>query len=243
MNTCQSWHLEDILSCPTTMGHALIQRFEIIAVASASSIGEELALSKGLVKVKSRNVSGANSRVAFLRADIWNDIDSIFSVLARRRRDLFWQKLRRMLLSKFKICFFGFRLSECPSVMSGIEFVQGSVVRNSGDVVVVSIKAKEGGKSRTGIPSSNQRVIVELQASLIIVMMFWLCGFRWFVYNLILVLDTTWRKTSFTSPPFFLPISVVISTCGNNARSASSPHFCRHWTSLTKLLPLPLHPP
>ena len=87
--------------------------------------------------------------------------------------------------------------------MSGIEFVQGSVVRNSGDVFVVSIKAKEGGKSRTGIPSSNQRVIVELQASLIIVMMFWLCGFRWFVYNLILVLDTTWRKTSFTSPPFF----------------------------------------
>ena len=56
--------------------------------------------------------------------------------------------------------------------MSGIEFVQGSVVRNSGDVFVVSIKAKEGGKSRTGIPSSNQRVIVELQTSLIIVMMF-----------------------------------------------------------------------
>ena len=79
-----------------------------------------------------------------------------------------------MLLSKFKICFFGFRLSEeCPSVMSGIEFVQGSVVRNSGDVFVVSIKAKEeGGKSRTGIPSSNQRVIVELQTSLVIVMMF-----------------------------------------------------------------------
>ena len=78
-----------------------------------------------------------------------------------------------MLLSKFKICFFGFRLSEeCPSVMSGIEFVQGSVVRNSGDVFV-SIKAKEeGGKSRTGIPSSNQRVIVELQTSLVIVMMF-----------------------------------------------------------------------
>ena len=56
--------------------------------------------------------------------------------------------------------------------MSGIEFVQGSVVRNSGDVFV-SIKAKEeGGKSRTGIPSSNQRVIVELQTSLVIVMMF-----------------------------------------------------------------------
>lgn len=52
-----------------------------------------------------------------------------------------------MLLSKFKICFFGFRLSEeCPSVMSGIEFVQGSVVRNSGDVFV-SIKAKEEGEN------------------------------------------------------------------------------------------------
>ena len=38
-----------------------------------------------------------------------------------RRRDLFWQKLRRMLLSKFKICFFGFRLSEeCPSVWNRI---------------------------------------------------------------------------------------------------------------------------
>ena len=42
---------------------------------------------------------------------------------------------------------------------------------------------------------------------------------------------------------FYSPISVVISSCGSRARSDSSPHFWRHWTSLTKLLPLPLHPP
>lgn len=133
-----------------------------------------------------------------------------------------------MLLSKFKICFFGFRLSEeCPSVWNRIcprkcrtEFRrrlrqhQNSKQRRRGKISHRNSVFKSTCNCRITDVLNNCDDVLIVRISLVCVQS-----------------NSSLRPGEnefYESPFFFLPISVVISTCGNNARSASSPHFCRH---------------